>query len=205
MKILFVHGLGATPFDCFPTFVRLRRLGYKTSAFSYFASFQSLDSINVRLLNRFAELAAEGAYAVIGHSLGGVLVRDILMRLPAGINQPKHLFLLGSPMIATRMNKHLSTFGVYRLLSGQCGQLVASDTGMEMICRPSLPTTCVVGTKGINWGRSPFGTEPNDSIVLESELCTGLFSDVVRIAVRHPFLPATQQLARIVDVRLSGL
>lgn len=132
MKILFVHGLGATPFDCFPTFVRLRRLGYKTSAFSYFASFQSLDSINVRLLNRFAELAAEGAYAVIGHSLGGVLVRDILMRLPAGINQPKHLFLLGSPMIATRMNKHLSTFGVYRLLSGQCGQLVASDTGMEM-------------------------------------------------------------------------
>lgn len=203
MKILFVHGMGATPFDCFPTFVRLRRLGYKTSAFSYFSSFQNLDSIKIRLLNRIAETAAEGEYAVVGHSLGGILLRDILMKLPTEIDQPKRLFLLGSPMIATQMNKGLSRFAVYRLLFGQCGQLVASDARMEAIGTPSIPTTCVAGTQGFNGRRSPFGQRSNDSIVLESELCTELFSDVVRIAVRHPFLPATKELSRIIHHRLS--
>ena len=108
MQILFVHGMGATPFDCFPNLLRLRRLGYKTSSFSYFSSFQDLDSIKNRLLSRLAEAASEGDYALIGHSLGGILVRDILMKLPAEIDRPKHLFLLGSPMIATRMNKRRS-------------------------------------------------------------------------------------------------
>ena len=195
--------MGATPFDCFPAFLRVRRLGYKTSTFSYFSSFQNLDSIKMRLMDLVAETAARGEYAVVGHSLGGILARDILMRLPAEVDQPKHVFLLGSPLIATQMNKHLSRFGVFRLLSGQCGQLVASDELMEAIGTPSIPTTCVVGTKGFNSRWSPFGMRPNDSIVLESELCTELFPDVVRIAVCHPFLPATQELARIIHHRLS--
>lgn len=195
--------MGATPFDCAPTFLRLRRLGYRTSTFSYFSSFQSLDSIKMRLLNRFAETASEGEYAVIGHSLGGILVRDILMKLPAEIAQPKHLFLLGSPMIATQMNRRLSKFAVYRLLFGQCGQLVASEERMKAIGTPPIPTTCVVGTKGFSTRRMPLEKRPNDGIVLESELCTELFSDVVRIAVRHPFLPATQELSCIIHQRLS--
>ena len=195
--------MGATPFDCFPTFLRLRRLGYKTATFSYFSSFQNLDSIKKRLLNRFAETAAEGEYAVIGHSLGGILVRDILMKLPPEIEQPKHLFLLGSPMVATQVNKRFSRYGVYKLFFGQCGQLVASDERMQAIGIPAIPTTCVVGTKGFSSRRSPFGKQANDGIVLESELCTELFSDVVRVAVRHPFLPATQELSRIVHHRLS--
>ncbi|WP_426210695.1 esterase/lipase family protein [Massilia sp. TWP1-3-3] len=156
MKILFVHGMGATPFDCFPTFVRLRRLGYKTATFSYFLSFQNLDSIKSRLLNCFAETAAEGEYAVIGHSLGGILVRDILMKLPAAIKKPKYLFLLGSPMIATQVNKRFSRYGVYKLLFGQRGQLVPSDERMQVIGTPPIPTTCVVGTKGFSGRRSPF-------------------------------------------------
>lgn len=203
MKILFVHGMGATSFDCFPTLARLRRLGYKTATFCYFSSFQDLDSIKIRLMRRLSDTAAQGEYAVIGHSLGGVLVRDILTKLPAEIAQPKHVFLLGSPMVATQINQRLSRFWIYRLLFGQCGQLVSSDERMQAIGTPSIPTTCVVGTKGFNGHRSPFGQRPNDSIVLESELCTELFSDVVRFAVRHPFLPATPELSRIIHQRLS--
>jgi hypothetical protein len=204
MKILFVHGMGATRFDCFPTFMRLKKLGYDTATFSYFSSFQNLDSIKNRLTNRVVEIASHGDYAVIGHSLGGILLRDILQNLPSGVREPRHLFLVGSPMIATQANKSLSRFVFYKFLSGQCGQLVASQELMEAIGLPSVPTTCVVGTKGFRGRYSPLGDRPNDSIVLESELCTGLFSDVVRIAARHPFLPASPDLWPIIHDRLNS-
>lgn len=204
MNILFVQGRRATPFDWVPNLAHLRRLGYKTYSFSYFCAFRDLGLIKARLLPRVADIAADGEYAVIGHSLGGILVRDILMKLSIQIEQPNHLFLLGSPIVATQMNKLLSAFRIYRLIFGQCGQLVASDEGMEAIGVPATPTTRIAGTTGLTGRQSPFGERANDSIVLESELCTELFSDDIRIPVRHPFLPATRELSRIVHQRLSS-
>ena len=198
MRILFVHGMGATPFDCLPTFLRLKRLGYKTDTFAYFSSFQSLETIKTRLMKRVTAIASDGQYALVGHSLGGILLRDVLMRLPAGTIPPRHLFLLGSPIVATEINKRLCEYGAYKFLFRECGQLVASDERMNGIHIPSIPTTCVVGTSGLD-SRG----QPNDSIVLESELCTERFSDVVRIATRHPFLPATRELSNVIHQRLG--
>lgn len=205
MKILFVHGMGATPLDALPTLMRLGKLGYRTSTFSYFSSFQTLDAIRARLQRRLAALADGGEYALIGHSLGGVLLRDALSSLPDEIRRPGHLFLVGSPILATRTNGYFNRYALYKMLSGQCGQLVASQEQMRAIGMPSLPTTCVVGSKGLTGRRSPFGTEANDSIVLESELCPQLFSDVVHIAARHPMLPSHRDLAPIVHQRLAAI
>lgn len=205
MKILFVHGLGATPLDALPTLLRLKKLGYQTSTFSYFSSVQTLDAIRTRLQRRLADLADDGEYALIGHSLGGVLLRDALSSLPHAIRRPGHLFLVGSPVLATRINGYFNRYAVYKWLSGQSGQLVASKEQMQAIAMPSLPVTCVVGSKGYTGPRSPFGNEPNDSMVLESELCPQLFSDVVHIAARHPMLPSHHDLARIVHQRLAAI
>jgi hypothetical protein len=204
MKVLFVHGMGATPFDCFPTLIRLKKLGYETSTFSYFSSFQNLESIKQRLADQIVVLASTGDFAVIGHSLGGILLRDILLGLQAEVRQPKHLFLVGSPILATKANMYLSRFAMYRFLFGQCGQLVASPEKMGAIGIPAIPTTCVLGTRGLLGRYSPFGNLPNDSIVLESEICVDLFSDVVRVEARHPFLPASPQLVRIIHQRLGS-
>lgn len=204
MKILFVHGMGATRFDFYPNSYRLRKLGYTTSALSYFASFQTLDSIRKRLRHQLEEIAAEGDYAVVGHSLGGVLLREALLSLPLAVHQPKHLFLLGSPIVATRANTFLSTYAMYSLMFGQCGQLVASPERMRAIGLPAIPTTCVVGTKPFPGRFSLLGKEPNDGIVLESELCLALFSDVVRISATHPLLPSSAHLSGIIHKRLAS-
>ena len=203
MKILFVHGMGATPWDAFPTLRRLKKSGYATATFAYFASVETLASIQARLVARLAELARDGDYALIGHSLGGVLLRDALSSLPAGTRQPRHLFLVGSPMVATRYNIYLNRFRLYKLLFGECGQLVASPQRMAAIGMPDVPLTCVAGTLGFPGRRQPFGGEANDSIVQETELRPELFTDVVRLPARHPLLPAHRQLAPIVCQRLS--
>jgi hypothetical protein len=202
MRILFVHGLGATPFDWFPTFLRLKRLGYKTSTFSYFASFQKLDAIKQRLRNQLVDMASQGDYAVIGHSLGGVLLREVLQSMPSGAPPPKRLFLLGSPVNATQVNRYLNRFALYRIMFGQCGQLVASQQCMDAIGIPGVPTTCVVGINGSRSRYFPLGAQANDGLVLESELRTDLFSDVVRIAATHPFLPASRHVWPIIHHRL---
>ena len=204
MKILFVHGLGATRYDFFPGSYRLRKLGHATSTLSYFASFQSLDSIRRRLQRNLEAMASAGEYAVVGHSLGGVLLREALLRLAPAVQQPKHLFLLASPILAPLANQYLSRYALYKLFSGECGQLVSSPERMREIGLPAIPTTCVVGTKSFPRRFSPFGNEPNDGIVLESELCLPLFSDLVRIPARHPALPFSSHLAPIIHARLSS-
>jgi hypothetical protein len=202
VKILFVHGLGATRFDFLMTARHLKKMGHDVRYFSYFASLHSLEQIRLRLQEDLTAMAAAGDYAVVGHSLGGVLLRDALLKMPVGVLQPKHLFLVGSPMAATKMNTFLSRFWIYQLLAGQCGQLVASEPAMAIIGVPDVATTCIVGSKGWYGKYSPFGDQPNDGIVLEAELQTEKYTDVVRIHARHPVLPMSSRLWPVIHGRL---
>jgi len=203
MKILFVHGLGATRFDFLMTARHLKKMGHDVRYFSYLASLQSLEQIRLRLQEDLTALAAAGDYAVVGHSLGGVLLRDALLKMPSSVRSPMHLFLVGSPMAATKINTYLSRFWIYQLLAGQCGQLVASEKAMVVIGIPDVATTCIVGSKGWYGKYSPFGDQPNDGIVLEAELQTEKYTDVVRIHARHPVLPMRSGLWPVIHGRLT--
>lgn len=204
MIILFVHGMGSTRFDFLPNALRLKRLGYEIRYFSYFASLQSLEKIKDHLRDTISAVASSGEYALVGHSLGGVLLRDTLLHMPSGIRQPKHLFLLGSPIIATKLNKYLNRFAIYNVLFGQCGQLVASDEHMSAIGIPDVIITCIAGTKGFRGNYSPFGAHSNDGLVLDVELRIEMFADVVRIHASHPILPACKDLSSVIHNRLKS-
>ena len=58
---------------------------------------------------------------VVGHSLGGVLLRAALNSLPPAVRRPRHLFLLGSPVQPSRFAQKLGANPVYRGLAGDCG------------------------------------------------------------------------------------
>lgn len=144
-------------------------------------------------------MALRGKYAVIGHSLGGVLLREVLLGDSEHFSPPTHLFLVGSPIQATKLNQSLSQFFMYKLLFGQCGALVASPERMRGIGIVDVPTTCIVGGSGdISHSRNN-----SDGMVLESELCTDLFEDVVRIKSYHPFMAANPRLSEIVVERIG--
>ena len=82
MQALFVHGMGRSPLSGWPMLRQLRAAGWQTAHFGYMASLQSFDAIAQRLSRRIASTAAQGAYVLIGHSLGGVLIRAAFARLP---------------------------------------------------------------------------------------------------------------------------
>ncbi|MGF6527121.1 esterase/lipase family protein [Variovorax sp. PvP013] len=204
MRILFVHGMGRSPLSGWPLLAALRRVGFGTATFGYMTSLEDADGIVERLASRLVALGARGEHAVIGHSLGGVLLRGAIARLPEGAARPRHLFLLGSPVGAARLAVRLRSRPTYRLLTRDCGQMLASPARMAAIGWPAMPVTSVVGTRGWSGPRSPFGLEVNDGVVALSEVAADRVTDQVRLPVVHTLLPASARVADIVLARLGA-
>lgn len=205
MQILFVHGMGRSPASGWAMLRLLRQAGHVTSTLGYLASQEDFDRIAARLTDALVKLAAQGEYAVVGHSLGGVLLREAIRRLPANVVRPCHLFLLGSPVRPAKLAQLLSRWAIFKALTGDCGQLLASTQRMAAV-EPvtTLPTTAIIGTTGLPFKGGPFGGEPNDGIVAASEVVADWLTDQVRIPVPHLWLPSSRQVADIVLTRLAA-
>ncbi len=83
VQALFVHGMGRSPLSGWPLLWSLRRAGLVTRTFGYLVSTEDFAAIRRRLVARIALLATRDSYVLIGHSLGGVLIRDAVNALAA--------------------------------------------------------------------------------------------------------------------------
>lgn len=202
MEVLFVHGMGRSPLSGWPLQRRLRRAGIRCGSFGYFAGAESFERIRARLADRVLALAARGDYVLIGHSLGGVLLRAALHSLPPGTRPPRRLFLLGSPVLPSRLALRLRHNPVFRLFTGDCGQLLGSSHRMQAVGPASAPTTSIVGARGPA-RRGPFKNELHDGVLAVSETRAEWISDQVRVTSLHTLLPASAQVAAVIVDRLK--
>ena len=198
MIALFVHGMGRTPLSGWRLLRRLRRAGLKPTTFGYSVAFKNFDAIVARLRTRIALVAATDEYIVIGHSLGGVLLRAALNSLPPGTALPRHVYLLGSPVLASRIATRLQHNPLFRFLTGDCGQLLGAADRMNAIGPPEVPVTGIVGTRGIANRFGIFGDEVNDGLVSVSEVSAPWLTNCVQIPVFHTLLPSSVQVADVI-------
>ena len=198
LQILFVHGMGRTPLSGAALFLRCRKNDIKASTFGYVTALQTFATIHDRLVKRIVEMASQGEYILVRHSLGGVLIRSALSELPPATKLPQHVFLLGSPIAASRMAKKLHRQWLYRVMTGDCGQLLASDQRMAKIAALAIPTSSIVGTKRINGKYSPFLDEANDGVVAVSELSANWIKEEIRVPVIHTLLPASRLVSDLI-------
>jgi len=183
---------------------RIRRAGIDTETFGYSSALEKFESIVARLRQRIAVLSGKGSYVVVGHSLGGVLLRAALSSLPAGVSPPQHAYLLGSPLKESRLAKLLNRNIFFRAFAGDCGQLLGSPARMAAIAPLSIPTTGIAGVRGIQGRHGPFGMEANDGIVSVSEVIAPWLTNQVQIPVVHTLLPSSGLVAGIVLQSLPG-
>lgn len=198
MIVLFVHGMGRTPLSGWRLLHHLRRAGLKTRTFGYSVVFNNFDAIVARLRAQIALLAASEDYIVIGHSLGGVLLRAALNSLPPGSALPRHVYLLGSPVLASRIAARLQHNWLFRMLTRDCGQLLGSVDRMNAIEPPAVPVTGIVGTRGISNRFGIFGGEVNDGLVSASEVSAPWLTRCVQVPVFHTLLPSSARVANII-------
>jgi hypothetical protein len=198
MHALFVHGMGRSPLSGWSLLRQLRRGGISTSTFGYFSAIESFADIKNRLVSRISRLASDGDYVVIGHSLGGVLLRAAIDSLPSDVRKPCHIFLLASPVTPSRMAKKFGSNLLFRTITGDCGQLLGSNSRMMKIPQTSIPKTAVIGVC-----RLPFKTvfhpeEVNDGIVSLSEVSADWLNDQVKVHTLHSFLPSSRRVGEII-------
>lgn len=203
MQALFVHGMGRSTMSGWRLLARLRARGIVTHAFGYVATCQDFASIRNRLAAQIGTLSADGDYVLIGHSLGGVLVRAAVAALPPGTPPPRRIFLLGSPIRPARLARKLQRNWIYRVLAGDCGQLLASPTRMAQIGLGSTPATSILGVAGWKGRLSPFHGEMNDGIVSVSEASADWIAEEIRIPGIHTYLPSNRRVARIILERIA--
>lgn len=204
MQALFVHGMGRSPISGWRLLVRLRAQGITPHAFGYVATFQDYASIRKRLVARIHALSADGDYVLIGHSLGGVLLRAAVASLPEGTRPPRQIFLLGSPIKPSRLAQKLQRNWIFRMLAGDCGQLLATPTRMAQIEPSPVPTTSILGVTGWRGRLNPFQGEANDGIVSVSEASAAWIAEEIRVPAIHTYLPSSRRVSEIILQRIAN-
>lgn len=205
MQVLFVHGMGRSPVSGTPMLLRLARHGHKVDVIGYLAATEKFDDIVERVGNKIQALSQQGEYVLIGHSLGGVLLRAALQRLSKLNLAPKHLFLLGSPINPPRLaDKNQHDLG-FQLFAGDCGQLLASEQRLASISVPKVPSTIIAGVRDFPLTKKYFNGQPNDGVVALSEIEHPSITDVLEVPVIHTFLPSSSKVSRLILDKLSAI
>jgi hypothetical protein len=203
MQALFVHGMGRTQLSGWTLLRYLKSGGVNTYSIGYSVIFESFDQIKARLITQLTILGNNGDYFVIGHSLGGVLLRAAIDSLPTEVRKPCHLFLLASPIKASRWAKRFSENPIFRVIAGDCGQLLASDQRMGLIPETTVSKTAIIGDFKLPFRTIFAPNEINDGILSFSEVDASWLTDVVRIHCLHSFLPFSRSLGEIILERVT--
>ncbi|MEP4888438.1 MAG: alpha/beta fold hydrolase [Aliiglaciecola sp.] len=205
MQVLFVHGMGRTPISATPMLWRLRRHGHCVDVIGYFTGTETFTEIVDRVKRKIQDIAVKGEYVVVGHSLGGIMLRAALQNMPVATRLPNHLFLLGSPVTPARLAQKSQHELGFQLVSGDCGQLLATPSRLLEIGMPDIPKTAIVGTRSFPLTKKYFLDEQNDGVVSVNECAHKDISEVIKVPIVHTFLPSSRKVSKIILDKISTI
>jgi pimeloyl-ACP methyl ester carboxylesterase len=204
MRVILIHGLGRTPLSLLGLASDLRRTGHHTELVAYSGTLESYCGIVARVRRRLEAAAAGGEpYAIVGHSLGGLIARAALDQWPPTQPLPRHLIMLGTPSRVPRLARRFRRWWLYRLVNGQCGQLLAEPTFFAGLPQPVVPTTVIAGTKGWLRALNLFGDAPNDGLVAVDETRLDAAAGLIELPASHTFMMNNRQVRAAVRDLLS--
>ncbi len=135
----------------------------------------------MRLIERKMQ---QDSYALLGHSLGTVIIRNAIPELS---NQPNACFFLAPPVVACKGAKITSSLLPYKIVNGEMGQLLAQDDFMAQLSMPEN-TKIYAGTRGPRLPWLPLGERPNDCVLAVDE-AIGPYSHIATtVPSTHTFI-----------------
>jgi len=204
MNVLLIHGQGRTTNAMRLLGVRLQRRGHHVRYFRYYTSREKFSQIVERLVATIQALPQDQPYALIGHSMGGLLARASLPALTQ--HAPVHLIMLASPSRPPRLAPRAQQNPIYRYFTYDCGQQVANAEFYKNLPKPAIPTTIFAGTGGPRGKWFPLGQEANDSVLTVQETQLGSEHDVILVPALHTFIMNSRETFQHIDriLRQSG-
>jgi pimeloyl-ACP methyl ester carboxylesterase len=175
--------------------VRLTRRGYAVKVFSYRG--RDAYDTNVEALARFAH---EKAF-FIGHSLGGVLLLDMLNRHPEV--QSQGVVLLGAPVRGCLAGRRFGRARLGRWMMGACRPVWEERAARWT---RSTPLGVVAGTLPLGLGRTIGGAlpGPNDGVVRVEETAVDGMTERALVPQAHSMLIVSGRVGALVDRFLAA-
>ena len=192
MDVVLIHGMGRTPLSMLRLRRRLRRAGHNPILFGYSPTFETLQGATARLVKLIERRVDTANYALVGHSLGTVIIRSALGRLEN--RTPSACFFLAPPMLACKAARFFSRFRLYKWITGEMGQLLALDTFMLGLPMPTVPTRIYAGVGGPRASWLPFGMQANDGILSVSEATGRFAAQAIEVPCLHTFIMNSTQV-----------
>ena len=198
MHAILVHGMGRSSLSMAWLGLRLRLARHSVSYFSYSAAQEEFACCVSRLRKQIQACTKNKEYIVVGHSLGTVLLR---CALADQAHQPRATFLLAPPTQACAMAKRLSGWRLYRWLTGEMGQLLASADFMRRLPAPPKNAVIFAGCSGPRLHLLPYGVQANDGILAVDETRlpgfeTHVVPSIHTLIMNHPSVMQTICAAR---------
>jgi pimeloyl-ACP methyl ester carboxylesterase len=182
--VVFVHGAIVRGWEMALLRRRLRRLGYRVRQFRYRSMMKGLDD-NARRLSDFLRETEGDVLHVVGHSMGGVLIRQVFEQNPD--SRPGRLIVIGSPLLDCWVGRRFS------LLHRRIGRWLVGRTVTDHLSRPSDPVWHGARDFGVLAGTFRFGIgalfkslpRPSDGVVLLDETRLQGIRDHATIRLNH--------------------
>lgn len=213
MRVFMIHGMGRTSVSLALLARRLRQAGHTTSSFGYLVSRQSIDAIADAWVAHIERALAEdddddndganddGGFAVVGHSLGNLITRKVIPRLP----RLARFVMLAPPNHPPAMARALERSPVFRALTQDAGKkLLDSEDFYATLPRPAVPTLIIAGNGGPRFARSPWKGGENDGVVSVDECrLDGDNIEVVVVDAIHTLIMNQRDVTGLVQRFLS--
>lgn len=197
--VVVVHGLWMTGAVFALQRARLARYGYRVEAFSYPSVRLGMDEIASRLTRFVTALDAPRVH-FIGHSLGGLVVLDMLALnpdLPAG-----RIVLLGSPVAGSRAAEQLAHSSAGRTLIGRA----LLDWRAERVAAAAsrFEVGMIAGTVRLGVGRLLVKLpEPNDGVICLDETRMPGLRDHLAMPLSHSGMIVSARASRQIHTFLE--
>ena len=156
-----------------------------------------------RLVARLRALETDEPFILVGHSLGCVLIRASIPRL--GSIRPFACFFLAPPNRVPRAARFFAGNRLYRLMTGESGQLLADEAFMAALPIPPGPVKVYAGTAGHTGRLSPFKEEANDGILAVSETALSSAHTAILVPVHHTFIMNSKFIADDISNTVASL
>ena len=193
-KILLIHGLWNRGWSMAAMARRLRARGHTVMIFSYPTRSNGLNG-HADELHRFISKAAPDELHLVGHSMGGLVILNMLSRyddLPAG-----RVVLMGTPVRGSRVVKRLENLPGQKLMFGT----IAEDLQNGFRQPPEHRQTGMIrGTRAMGLGRMVGKhDEPNDGSVAISETQLEGLADSIELPVAHSEMLLSSEVVNQVE------
>lgn len=198
--VLLVHGIGRGPATFGELNHKLRKAGFEARAISYPSTRGSIEDHAAQLERLLNRMEGHGEVSFVTHSMGGLVVRQLLARNGAWKSRvvPRRLVMIAPPSQGSVIAKVLQPLLPYKLAYGAAGQQL-TPAAVKTLPLPDIPFGIIAGGQQNSAGYNPLLPGDDDGTVAVAETRLNGAIDFVVLPGLHGSIARSEMIEQPIE------